>query len=106
MSVSIASEGIFHRKRREGRLRHRGRRSRPAEAAPEAATPIAVLLASADAAAGEGVSRSVPAVTHRQGRPNKVGPNLYGIVDRPIASHEGFSYSAAMTEFSKGGTEK
>jgi cytochrome c len=27
-------------------------------------------------------------------------------VDRPIASHEGFSYSAAMKDFSKGGSEK
>jgi cytochrome c len=28
--------------------------------------------------------------------PNKVGPNLWGVVDRPRASHPGFDYSAAM----------
>jgi len=36
-----------------------------------------------------------------QGGANKVGPALWGVVGRPKASHEGFSYSAAMTE--KGG---
>ena len=51
-------------------------------------------------------SRSVRAViASRRGGPNKVGPDLWGVVERPIASHEGFSYSAAITEFSKGGTE-
>lgn len=40
-----------------------------------------------------------------KGGPNKVGPNLWGIVDRPIASHEGFSYSGAMKEFSEGGSK-
>ena len=29
----------------------------------------------------------------RQGRANKVGPDLWGVVGRPIAEHEGFSYS-------------
>ena len=30
------------------------------------------------------------------GGPNKVGPNLAGVVGRPKASHAGFNYSAAM----------
>ena len=33
--------------------------------------------------------------------PNKVGPNLWGVVERPRASHPGFDYSAAMK--AKGG---
>ncbi len=41
-----------------------------------------------------------------KGGANKVGPNLWDIVERPIATHEGFSYSGAMKEFSKGGQEK
>lgn len=39
------------------------------------------------------------------GGPNKVGPNLWDIVNRPIASHEGFSYSGALREFSEGGSK-
>ncbi len=108
MSVSIASEGIFHSEtpEKEG-FAIVAEEAAPAEAAPEAAaTPIAVLLASADAAAGEGVFKKCASChTVDKGGANKVGPNLYGLVDRPIASHEGFSYSAAITEFSKGGTE-
>lgn len=109
MSVSIASEGIFHSEtpEKEG-FAIVAEEAAPAEAAPEvAATPIAVLLASADAAAGEGVFKKCASChSIEKGGPNKVGPDLWGIVERPIASHEGFSYSAAMTEFSKGGTEK
>ncbi|MGO7522707.1 c-type cytochrome, partial [Rhizobium brockwellii] len=41
-----------------------------------------------------------------KGGPNKVGPNHFGVVDRPIASHEGFAYSDAMKDFSKGSSEK
>jgi cytochrome c len=36
------------------------------------------------------------------GGPNKIGPNLWGVVGRPRASHPGFDYSAAMK--AKGGS--
>ncbi|MDH4440457.1 MAG: cytochrome c family protein [Rhizobium sp.] len=108
MSVSIASEGIFHAEvpEKEGYAIVAEASEAPAAEEAVAATPIAVLLASADATAGEGVFKKCASChTDTKGGANKVGPNLYGLVDRPIASHEGFSYSAAMTEFSKGGTE-
>jgi len=34
--------------------------------------------------------------TIEEGGPNRVGPNLHGILDRPAASHAGYNYSAAM----------
>ena len=37
-----------------------------------------------------------------KGGPNKIGPNLWGVVGRPRASHPGFDYSAAMK--AKGGS--
>ncbi|WP_411033882.1 c-type cytochrome [Shinella sp. BYT-45] len=107
MSVSIASEGIFHSgaPEKEGFAivaeETGGEEAGGGEAA--AAVPIATLLASADAAAGETVFKKCASChTSEKGGPNKVGPGLWDIVNRPIASHEGFSYSAAMTTFSEG----
>ncbi|MEO5324912.1 cytochrome c family protein [Mesorhizobium sp. CC13] len=74
------------------------------EAAP-AETPIAQLLAAANAEAGAAVFKKCAAChTADNGGPNKVGPNLWNIVNRPIASHEGFAYSGPMKEFSQGGS--
>lgn len=75
-----------------------------AAAAPAAIEPIAPLLASADAAAGEAVFKKCAAChTPDSGGANKVGPNLWGVVGRPIASHEGFGYSAALKEYASNG---
>src|SRR3546814_9803424 len=73
-----------------------------APAEEPALEPIAPLLASADAAAGEQLASRQCAACHtfEEGGANKVGPNLYGVVERPIASHEGFSYSSGLSEHS------
>jgi cytochrome c len=64
-------------------------------AAPE--EPIAKLLASADAGRGEASAKKCVAChTFGKGEPNRVGPNLWGIVGRAKASVAGFNYSAAM----------
>jgi cytochrome c len=66
-----------------------------APAAPE--EPIAKLLASADMGRGEASAKKCVAChTFGKGEPNRVGPNLWGIVGRDKASVAGFNYSAAM----------
>nr|WP_245409930.1 cytochrome c family protein [Pararhizobium haloflavum] len=65
--------------------------------------PAVALLADADAANGEAIFRRCQAChTVDEGGQNRVGPNLHGIVNRPVASAEGFSYSDAMTEYASG----
>ncbi|MCQ4631291.1 cytochrome c family protein [Shinella sp. CPCC 100929] len=106
MSVSIASEGIFHSAHPEKEgfaivAEETGGEEAGGDA--PAAVPIATLLATADAGAGETVFKKCASChTPEKGGPNKVGPGLWDIVNRPIASHEGFSYSAGMTTFSEG----
>ncbi|MCA0340261.1 MAG: c-type cytochrome, partial [Proteobacteria bacterium] len=107
MSVSIASEGIFHSgaPEKEGFAIVAEETGGEAAGGGEAAAvvPIATLLATADAAAGETVFKKCASChTTEKGGPNKVGPGLWDIVNRPVASHEGFSYSAGMTTFSEG----
>ncbi|MCW2239052.1 c-type cytochrome [Azospirillum canadense] len=50
-----------------------------------------------DAEAGEKVFNQCKAChTIDAGGPNRVGPNLHGVVGRKSGSHEGFNYSDAM----------
>lgn len=75
-----------------------------AEAATEEVTPLPVLLATADAAKGEAQFKKCQAChTVDEGGANKVGPNLWNIVDRLMGSHEGFSYSSEMEEHKAAG---
>src|SRR5690606_33698662 len=107
-SVSLISDAIFHTPAPEtaGYAIEAAEGVGGAEGGEEAAPePIAPLLASADPAAGEAIfKRCASCHSIEKGGPNKVGPDLWGIVNRPIAGHEGFSYSGAMKEFSEGGS--
>ncbi len=68
---------------------------------PAAPVDIGTLLATADPKAGESAAKKCGAChDFTEGGPNKIGPNLYGVVGRPIASHPGFSYSADLSAHS------
>jgi cytochrome c len=74
-----------------------------AEAAAPAATaepedpPLPPLLAKADAAKGQADTKVCQACHNfEKGAGPKVGPPLYGVVGRPIASIAGFSYSDSV----------
>ncbi|CFX22707.1 Cytochrome c class I [Candidatus Filomicrobium marinum] len=83
----------------------------PEEAGGGAAEPAAPAFdfakVAADAPAGDVADgeatfkKCMSCHSAEKGGPNKVGPDLWGIVGRPKASHEGFTYSAALKE--KGG---
>ena len=107
-SVSIVSDSIFatHAPENPGYVieaaeEGAGGGGQAAEEGPS----IAELLQTADPAAGATAFKKCQAChTAEEGGANKVGPNLWNVINRPIATHEGFSYSAAMREFSQGGS--
>jgi len=77
----------------------------PGGTAPAAAVaqPIETLLASASPERGAQVARQCQACHNfQEGQGAKVGPDLYGVVGRPVASVPGFGYSAALKKL--GGT--
>lgn len=77
----------------------------PQGAAPAAAkeTPIATLLASASADRGANVAKQCQACHNfQEGAGPKIGPDLYNVVGRQVASVSGFNYSGPLK--SKGGT--
>lgn len=70
-----------------------------AGAAAPVVEPIAVRLAKADPAKGAaGVKACLACHNFEKGQPNKVGPAMYGIVDRAKGAVAGFNYSAALKE--------
>jgi cytochrome c len=59
--------------------------------------PLGQRLASADIKRGEtSVKKCQACHTFAKGEPNRVGPNLYGVVGRKKDAAPGFNYSAAM----------
>lgn len=73
----------------------------PSEAAPKE-EPIEQALASADPKRGEQTAKvCLTCHTFEKGGPNKIGPNLWGVVGRKKGTEAGFAYSDAVK--SKGG---
>jgi cytochrome c len=67
------------------------------EAQPGGGAELATLLASANPEKGAEIAKKC-AVCHSfdKGGPNMIGPDLYGVLGRKIASHEGYEYSDAL----------
>jgi cytochrome c len=75
----------------------------PVATVAEEIPDFGTVLPTADVGAGKNIAqRCLQCHTLNKGEPSKIGPNLYGVVDRPRASFPGFSYSSAMK--AKGGT--
>jgi cytochrome c len=54
-------------------------------------------MAKADAAKGEKIAKvCLQCHTFNKGGPNKIGPNLFGALQNPIASASGYTFSAAL----------
>jgi cytochrome c len=69
--------------------------------AEEVVIDLGTLLASANLQQGEGSARKCAGCHNfAEGAGNKQGPELFGVVGRPIASHAGFGYSDALKALS------
>ena len=70
-----------------------------APAATEAAKlePIAPAMAKADPKKGEQIAKvCLTCHTFKKGEPNKIGPNLFGIMEENIAAVPGYQFSSAL----------
>lgn len=69
----------------------------PAAPAAPKLEPIGPFLAKADPQRGEQVAKvCLQCHTFAKGQPNKIGPNLYGVMDEHIASVPGYQFSQTL----------
>jgi cytochrome c len=106
LAVNIAAGAIFavHEPAKPGyEIAVKDEQAESKGEAPAKEEPIEALLVTASAQRGETVAKQCQAChSLEKDGPNKIGPDLWGIVGRPRASHPGFNYSAPMK--AKGGT--
>ena len=100
LGLSSISSRVFHADSHEGPevagFPIEGAEEEGGEAGPDLGT----LLAAADPAAGEKVfAKCLSCHTVDQGGAHGIGPNIYGIVGKPIGKHAaGFAYSSALAD--------
>jgi cytochrome c len=74
-----------------------------AEGPVESGPPLEALLAAADLTKGEATfAKCSTCHSINAGGANGTGPNLHGVLGKPMAAHAGFNYSGALKEV--GGT--
>ncbi|HJW42132.1 MAG TPA: cytochrome c family protein [Rhizomicrobium sp.] len=103
--ITFATEAIFEPEMPTKEAYHVEGVNVAAAGGGEAAAPVeeaipdwGTVLPKADVAGGKAISaRCEQCHDISKGGPNKIGPELYGVVMRPRATNPGFSYSTAMS---------
>ena len=108
MGVKLGAEAIYGHKPLEKpgyaiEVADTGGAAGGAAAAVDTPPDWGTVLAKADVAAGQKTFETKCTSCHNnaQGGPNMTGPNLWGVVGRPTASHPGMDYSDAMKAHAK-----
>jgi len=109
LGVTFLSDALFesHDPEKPGYIIEVAEGSAPAasgEPAAPAYDPIAPILAAASLEKGADVAKKKCSACHNfvEGSKNKVGPVLYGVLNRDIAAVEGFGYSSALKAYAEG----
>lgn len=103
LGMGFLAESLFHHKKLEKPGFEIAVVEKASSAvAAEPSKPIAELLATASVEKGQSIAKQcISCHSFEKGAANKVGPALYGILDRAKGSVAGFNYSAALK--AKGG---
>src|SRR3954452_858133 len=100
LGLNIGAEAMFHPAKLEKpgyRVEVREHAGGGEQARAEPDEPIEKLLASASADKGANSAKKCATChTFGKGEPDRVGPNLYGVVGRPKGTEGGFAYSAGL----------
>ena len=104
MVTGIVAQGVVHPIRLEkpaylppGAEGETGTAPASAAAAPAPLDPIAPFMDKADAARGQQTAKvCLQCHTFNKGEANKIGPNLFGVLDENIAGVSGYTFSAAL----------
>lgn len=101
LGIGLISNAIYHPGRSEKAEGEASGEATPSQA-PAAIEPVSKLLASTDPAKGEAIAKKCQTChDFTKGGPNKVGPNLWGVIGRQAGSHEGFAYSDGIKGLGK-----
>ncbi|NVJ98529.1 MAG: cytochrome c family protein [Alphaproteobacteria bacterium] len=97
MVITTVSESVFHVEENKPAFTIEVATEAATDAVVEEGPSLAELLAVADAGKGERQFAKCKAChSIDQGGSNGVGPNLYGVLGKPVGAHAGFNYTGAL----------